>query len=63
MAKPEIIHCIACTAPCGKVIPADDTDPSYCEGVGENFTTAEGDWCCSQKCLDIYNVLYLPIAV
>ena len=48
----KVIHCPVCDEPCGKEYPADQTDPGFREGIGENFTTSEGVWHCSEFCLD-----------
>ena len=49
------IPCAQCQERCGKEILATMTDPAYREGVGENFSTAEGIWFCSADCLDEYD--------
>lgn len=56
--QPEMIQCLACDGDCGKIYPATHTDPSYREGIGENFTTADGGWCCSGFCRDAMNGVY-----
>lgn len=54
----QIIECPICGTSCGKRYPSTETDPAFCEGIGENFSSSEagfGVWCCSQDCLDKYN--------
>jgi hypothetical protein len=48
-----LILCPSCEEPCGKEYPADETDPGYSEGIGEDFVLPDGRWCCSQFCLDV----------
>lgn len=49
----KLILCHSCEGPCGKEYPADDTDPGFREGKGEEFVLPDGRWCCSQFCLDV----------
>ena len=48
----RIIECPICGNSCGKEFPADDTDPAFREGKGENFSLPDGTWFCSPECLD-----------
>lgn len=55
MAKPTTIRC-HCGEPCGIEYPArisrlDGGEPSYREGVGENFVV-ESFWHCSEECAE-----------
>lgn len=49
------IICPSCEEECGKLYPATHIDPSYSEGIGENFVSREGFWCCSEFCRDVMN--------
>ena len=49
--KNEAIICPTCGDNCGIIIPADHTDPSYYEGIGENFVGKDGFWYCSSDCM------------
>ena len=50
----KMISCPGCGEICGKEYPADDTDPGFREGSGENFSLEDGTWFCSQGCLNDY---------
>ena len=54
----KILHCPACDEPVGKEYPADQTDPGFREGKGEDFVLLDGRWCCSQFCLDAMNGIF-----
>lgn len=45
-----IIECANCGEPCGKQYPADQTDPGFREGKGEEFCLPDDRWCCSEEC-------------
>lgn len=48
----KLIHCPCCDEPCGKEYPNTHEDHGYREGKGEEFALPDGQWCCSQFCLD-----------
>lgn len=56
-AHHDVIECPQCGAICGThhaaKINADPNDcyEAYDEGEGENFTDENGEWYCSQECL------------
>jgi hypothetical protein len=52
--RPNDIIC-PCGDVCGKRYPATEVDPGFAEGIGENFTSEDGAWHCSQDCLDENN--------
>jgi hypothetical protein len=55
MSRSNDILCPVCGDPCGRWHPATFTDTGYAEGPGENFIGKDGDWYCSEKCLDQHN--------
>ena len=54
----KVILCPSCHEPCGREYPADQTDPGFREGKGEDFVLADGRWCCSAFCKDVMNGVY-----
>lgn len=50
--KPTTIECPICGEPCGKEYPADDIDPGFREGRGEEFVSDDGAWHCCKECLE-----------
>jgi hypothetical protein len=50
--KPNDILCPMCGEVCGKFYPADDVDPGFREGKGEEFMDEFLNFHCSQSCLD-----------
>jgi hypothetical protein len=46
------IFCHRCESWCGKSYPDTRIDPGFDEGPGENFTDEDGNWHCSQACLN-----------
>jgi len=43
-----------CGTVCGRYRYPTRTDDGYSEGLGENFADADGNWYCSQECLDAH---------
>lgn len=53
------IACPNCGTYCGQYHEATNIDPSFCEGIGENFIANDGRWCCSNICLEAINNLIM----
>lgn len=52
------IICPSCEEECRTLYAATQVDPSYSEGIGEDFVSRDGFWCCSELCRDVMDGIY-----
>lgn len=52
MALNMPIECYHCGEWCGTSYSATHEDPGFDEGPGEDYADEEGNWHCSQECLN-----------